>query len=343
MHKVQLDRFRLDGFLGSGSDYEAHAATDLQTGEAVVLKRPNPDYITRQFHGGIDLLSQRLVEVHSSIGTSISRISRLVGYAEGGSHDGYFGDSLKQQYWVLVYQRARGIPLAADIRDKFRGVPTGLPQGLFAIHPLAHHAARAPFDILRQLMEVEEALLDAGYLLLDTRPQNVYYDPLAGDISIIDIGAMPAKGTASQGAVSIGDGDKDFHDFFAEVFRFYAVPDIPPADIAGYREPVGMRNVPQFELQVKGMLGAFSTAPDARVRDAAVGVLERVLERSYPSVDAFRSDLEAYLTAVEERNRGLHDLPERTGVWREGLAMLSQDYWRKFLFDPETDLASYGP
>ncbi len=343
MHQVQLDRYRLEGFLGSGSDYEVHAATDLETGDAVVLKRPNPDYITRQFHGAIDLLSQRLVEVHTSIGTSIPGISHLAGYVEGGSHDGYFGDSLKQQYWVLVYHRARGIPLATDIRDKFKGVPTGLPQGLFAIHPLGRHAARGPFDIHRQLVEVEEALLEAGYLLLDTRPQNVYYDPLAGEISIIDIGAMPAKGSAFQGVVSIGDGDKDFHDFFAEVFRFYAVPEVPPADVAGYREPVGMRNVPQFDQQVKGMLGAFAAAQDAGVRDAAVGVLERVLERSYPSVDAFRRDLEAYLAAVEERNRGLDDLPGRTGVWLEGLAMLSQDYWRRFLFDPETDLAPYGP
>ena len=343
MHQTQLDRYRLDGFLGSGSDYEAHAATDLQTGEAVVLKRPNPDYVTRQFHGGIDLLSQRLVEVHTSIGSSIPGMSHLVGYVEGGNHDGYFGDSLKQQYWVLVYQRARGIPLAADIRDKFKGVPTGLPQNLFAVHPLEHHAGRGPFDIHRQLMEVEEALLDAGYLLLDTRPQNVYYNPLGGDISIIDIGAMPARGSASQGAVSIGDGDKDFHDFFAEMFRFYAVPDIPPADVTGYREPVGMRNVPQFDLQVKGMLGAFSKAQNAQVRDAAVGVLEKILERSYPSLDAFRRDLDAYLAAVEERNRGLDDLPDRARVWREGLEMLSQEYWRKFLFDPETDLASYRP
>ena len=104
-----------------------------------------------------------------------------------------------------------------------------------------------------------------------------------------------------------------------------------------------MRNVPQFDLQVKGMLGAFSKAQNARVRDAAVGVLEKILERSYPSLDAFRRDLDAYLAAVEERNRGLDDLPDRTGVWREGLEMLSQEYWRKFLFDPETDLASYGP
>ena len=341
MHPVQLERFSLDGFLGSGSDYEVHAATDLETGEAVVLKRPNPDYLARQLHGGVDALSQRLVEVHAAVGDSVPGISRLVGYVERGSHDGYFGDSLKQQYWVLVYQRARGIPLAADIRDKFKGVPTGLPQGLFAVHSLFHHPARGPFHVHRQLMEVEGTLLEAGYLLLDTRPQNVYYEPLTGGISVIDVGAMPAKGSASQGVVSIGKGDKDFHDFFAEVFRFYADPGAPPTDVAGYREPLGMRNVPQFDLQVRGMIRDFSQASDAGVRDAAVGMLEKVLERSYSSLDAFGRDLDAYLAAVEDRNRAMEDLPARLEVWREGLALLSQDYWRKFLFDPETDLASY--
>lgn len=343
MYQLQLDRFRLDGFLGAGSDYEAHAATDLQTGAPVVLKRPNPDYITRQFHGAIDLLSQRLVEVHTSIGDSMPGISHLVGYVEGGNHDGYFGDSLKQQYWVLIYQRARGIPLAADIRDKFKGVPTGLAQNLFAIYPLTPHARRGLFPIHQQLMDVEMALLDAGHLLLDTRPQNVYYEPSAGDISIIDIGAMPAKGSASQGKISIGDGDKDFHDFCAEVFRFYAVPDLPPTGVSGYREPPGMRNVPQFELQVNGMITAFSAVSDAGVRDAAVGALRKVLERSYSSLGEFRRDLDVYLAAVEERNRGLEDLADRKRAWHEALAMLSQDYWRRFLFDPGTDLAAYGP
>ena len=343
MHQLQLDRFRLDGFLGAGSDYEAHAATDLQTGQPVVLKRPNPDYITRQFHGGIDLLSQRLVKVHSSIGESLPGISQLVGYVEGGNHDGYFGDSLKQQYWVLIYQRARGIPLAADIRDKFKGVPTGLAQNLFAIHPLIPHSGRGLFNIHRQLMDIEKLFLNAGYLLLDTRPQNVYYEPLAGDISIIDIGAMPAKGSASQGIVSIGEADKDFHDFCAEVFRFYTVPDLPPADVTGYREPPGMRNVPQFDLQVGGMIKAFSAAPNEPVRDVAVSVLEKVLERAYSSLDEFGRDLDAYLTAVEERNRGLDDLADRMRVWQGGLAMLSQDYWRRFLFEPETDLSAYNP
>ena len=343
MEQVQLDRFQLQGFLGAGSDYEAHAATDLETGAPVVVKRPNPDYITRKFHVGVDQVSQRLVEVHASIGDSMPGVSHLVGYAEGANHDRYFGDSLKEQYWVLVYERARGIPLAADIRDKFKGVPTGLGQNLFTLHPLVPHSELGSFPIHKQLLEVETTILRAGHLLLDTRPQNVYYDPSSGDISVIDIGAMPAQGNASQGQISIGQGPKDFHDFCAELFRFYATPESPPTDLAGYREPGGMRNVPRFEPQVTGMISAFSSVDDTAVRDAAVGTLERVLKRSYSSLEEFGVDLDAFLAAVKARNEGLDDLSARSQVWSEALAMLSQDYWRRFLFDPGKDLDSYDP
>ena len=61
MERITLDRFRLEGLLGSGSDYEVHAATDVETGQQVVVKRPRPDYIARGLHTGIDLLSEVLI------------------------------------------------------------------------------------------------------------------------------------------------------------------------------------------------------------------------------------------------------------------------------------------
>lgn len=341
MELVDLGRFQLEGVLGSGSDYEVHAATDMETGDPVVVKRPNPDYIARRLHAGVDQLSQRLIEVDASLGDSLPGVCRLAGYAEAGRHDGYFGDSLTDEYWVLVYERARGIPLAADIRDKFRGVPTGLGQNLFAIHPLAPHSSQGHFPVHQQLLDVEDAFLRAGHLLLDMRPQNVYYDPKEGKIAVIDIGTMPAGGPASQGRTSLGEGPKDFHDFFAEVFRFYTTPSTPPTSVAGYREPAGMRNIPQFGPQVRGMISSFAATTDAGLGEMATGILHRILDRSYASLEDFRGDLDQYLAALAARNRGLPELPDLKEVWGQALRMLSEGYWQKYLFDPESDLVPY--
>ncbi len=338
---VQLERFKLEGFLGSGSDYEVHAATDTETGKPVVIKRPNPDYIARRLHQGVDRLSEQLIQVHEAIGDSLPYVAHLVGYTEVAQHNAYFGDFLKESYRVLVEERAKGLPLVSDIRDKFKGVPVGLGQNLFALHPLVPHPTNGHFTIHQQLMDVEEAFHKAGHLLLDMRPQNVYFDPAEGRITVIDIGTMPTQGPAAQGKVSMGNQPKDIHDFFVEVFKFYVTPDSPPSDVAGYREPAGMRSIPQFSQQLDIMIRSFSGSRDAQLKEAAVAALQKIQKRVYSSFEDFRRDFNQYLALLEERNKNLPDLQSKVRAWGQAMGMLSDGYWRKFLFDPESDLAQY--
>ena len=89
----------------------------------MVVKRPNPDYIARKLHHGVDQVSEQLIEVHNAIGDSLACVAHLVGYTDVARHDDYFGDSLNESYRVLVADRARGLPLVSDIRDKFKGGP----------------------------------------------------------------------------------------------------------------------------------------------------------------------------------------------------------------------------
>ena len=123
MHTVQLDYFKLKGFLGSGSDYEVYAATDTQTGKHVVIKRPNQDYIARKLHHGVDRLSEQLIEVHQAIGDSLPYVAHLLGYTEVSNHNDYFGDSLNEDYRVLVEERARGLPPRERYQRQVQGDP----------------------------------------------------------------------------------------------------------------------------------------------------------------------------------------------------------------------------
>ncbi len=340
MNAVDLSRFKLEELLGSGSDYEVRSATDTETGLPVVVKRPNPDYIVRQMHHGIDRLSQALIEVHQSVGHETGHLAHLVGYAEPGRYDGYFGDTISDPYTVLIEERAKGVPLACDIRDRFKGVPIGLPQNLFAIHPLAVHAQAGRFPVQGQLIELERVFDAAGFLVLDLRPQNVYFDPSDGKITVIDIGVIPSLGEASQGKISFGSRPRDFHDFFLEVFQYYASPNSPPSAVRGYGEPEGMRGVPDFNQQLKLLIDSYITAAP-NVKESAISILEKVRERAYGSYDEFENDLNAYLGEVEARNSSDAGLEGLTAVWREALDGLSGEYWSKFLLDRDSMFSAY--
>ena len=140
----------------------------------------------------------------------------MVGYTARVSHDRYFADALPQEYHVLVEERARGLPLVADIKDKFRGVPIGLAQHLFALHPLVQGAFEGRSSIFEQILEVEEAFTRVDYLIMDLRPQNVFFDPKRGEITVIDIGTCVDLKTAAGPRPA-----PEIHDCLAELCKFY--------------------------------------------------------------------------------------------------------------------------
>lgn len=336
MDAISLERFTLQRLLGTGAHYEVHAAIDSHTGREVVLKRPWAQYISRNQYQQVDRLSTRLIEIHRALGHSLPFISHLIGYTECTRHDAYFRDSLPPMYHVLVEERARGVPLVGGVRDKYLGVPIGLVQNLFTLYPLVPRADESSSGILLQLLDVEEAFSNAGYLVLDMRPENVFFDPKEGRITVIDIGGFIAAGTGGA-----NNHEPDIHDAFAELCKFYLTPHCPPAQVKGYREPFGMGPELGFGKEIDRMLQSFLGTTPAPLQEAAVAILQKVKGRGYRTVQDFREDLTRYLALVDERNRTLPDLPGLVRVWREGMELLKDKYWRTFLFDPDTDLIHY--
>jgi serine/threonine protein kinase len=336
MEQVDLYRYEVTGVLGAGADYEVLAALDRETGKQVVLKRPEPQMVYRQLHAGIEARTDRVVQMYQEIGHAIPTLVPLLGYTERTNHDAYFGDALGQAYRVLVADRALGMPLVGDIKARFRGVPIGVGQHLFALFPLVQINDQPPFAILQQLLDLEERCIDAGYLLLDLRPQNVFYQPLSGRISVIDCGALVDR-------KSSGDTPRrpqpDLHDFYLEMLKFYTTPLRPPLQAQAYREPYGLRPVVEFAGELDAMGRQFQRAPDAAVQAAAQTVISQVRHRSYTAVTDFRRDLLAYLDAVRAYHQSLRDLATAQQAWIDALAWLHDAYWQRYLFRPETDLA----
>jgi hypothetical protein len=337
MDTIDLERFSLTGSLGIGANYEVYAAVDRETGNDVVLKRPWAQTIRNGQSRRVDEQSERVIELHRVLAGSVPHLAPLLGSTAQASHAHYFGDALTQEYRVLVEERARGLPLVADIKDKFRGVPIGLAQNLFALHPLvAGELAERP-GIFEQILEVEEACIGADFLIMDLRPQNVFFDPKHGDITVIDIGTfVDLKTVAGQRAAP------DIHDCLAELCKFYLAPHSPPTEPKGYREPYGMGPALGFSRDLERMIQACADLADGLLGDLAVQMLQRVKSREYGGVEAFRHDLRRYFALVDERNRHLPDLPDRVEIWRQGMTLLREQYWRKFRFDPDADLAPYA-
>src|SRR6266511_2248721 len=321
MVSIELERFCLKHSLGIGANYEVYAAIDSETSRDVVLKRPWAQSLRGGQYRSIDELSAQMIELHRLLGDAVPHLSPLVGYTERQRHDAYFGDSLPQEYHVRVEKRAHGVPLVADIKDRFRGIPIGLGQNLFALYPLVPHRVAGSPGILQQLLDVEEAFTHRGYLVLDLRPQNVFFDPKTGEITVIDIGTF-----VDENAVRGTRQAPDIHDCFAELCKFYLAPNRPPAHANGYRELFGMGPALGFNKDLERMIQGCLQQATGALQDTAVGILQKIKRREYGTVEAFRRDLQPYFTLMHERNSNLQEFPDLVEAWRRGMEMLRETY-----------------
>jgi hypothetical protein len=338
MEQVDLHRYEAAGILGTGADYQVRAAVDRETGKQVVLKRPNPQTVRQQLHEGIEARTDRTLQAYQDVGHTISTVVSIVGYTERANHDAYFGETLGQAYRVIVEERAAGIPLVGDPMARITGVPIGIGQNLFALFPLVQPEGCPAFAIHQQLLNLEEAFYQAGYILLDLRPQNIFYQPAAGRITAIDCGALAKRnGEADRRGIP----PRDIHDFYLEMLKFYTTPQQPPAEASGYRDPYGLRPIVSVEHELDRLAQNFKMVRDPVVHDAALAMIGQLRQRGYAAFDDFRRDLMTYLEAVRLSYQALPNLSAARQAWTEALDGLRTEYWRRYLFDPETELAGF--
>ena len=337
IEQVDLNRYERLGRLGTGADYDVRAAVDKETGHQVVLKRPKPQMVSRRLHDGIEDRTRRTLGVFHDIGCDVPMVVPFLGYTQRSNHDVYFGESLGQEYTVVVEERAKGIPLVGDPMARITGVPIGVGQHLFTLYPLVQPNGQPPFPVQRQLLDLEESLYQAGYVLLDLRPQNIFYQPAAGTITVIDCGDLRALDDKSP---SGRKPPPDIHDFYLEMLKFYTTPQDPPVDACGYREPYGLRPVVQFEQELDEMALRFADS-SASVRATVLPMIGKVRERAYECFDSFRQDLSSYLKSLSDHHQGLANLDQLRETWTQALGWLGDEYWRRYLFDYDAESTAF--
>jgi serine/threonine protein kinase len=336
LEKVDLDRYELTGRLGVGADYEVRAAVDRETGNLVAIKRPVPQAISRNQHEAIEARTEKVLQAYQEVGFSTKLISPILGYTGRAVHDDFFGDELGKEYQVIVEERASGIPLLGDMMSKFKGVPIGAGQNLFTLFPLVQPSAVPAHAVQNQLLDLEEVYLSAGYVVLDLRPQNIFYQPGNGQMVVIDTGALARL----DGEAPRGRPPYDINDACLEILKFYTTPVEPPDDSKGYREARGIRPIINIEEELAEMARDLADCASPVVEVGTV-ILGKIRDRAYTEYAKFRTDLTAYLDRINERNAALENAFEANRTWREAALWLKEDYWRDFLFDPDSELAGY--
>ena len=333
----ELNRFQLKGRLGEGADSEVFAATDTETEQPVVVKRPHSTLIARGQHRAVERRIAKVIALRELLGNGLPHVAKMLAYTDPHSHDHFFGDALSEEYTVTVEVRAAGIPLVGSAMDGIKRHPIGAPQNLFAIHPVVPHAQRGRFSIVRDILEVAAAFDNAGSLILDMRPQNIYFDPASAAITVIDIGGVTESSAPNRSRTPL-----DLHDFYLELFKWYIPHSAPPTDPGGYRQPIGMETVPMFNQNLDTMIRQHLEAQEEPWHSAAIAILRRIKARGYPCISAFRDDFEPYLLLLSERYECMSTSDPHRQAWRDALSLLATDYWRKFQFD-SVGLEAYGP
>ena len=335
--KGQLGTLRDNWTAGAGADYDVRAAVDRETGAEVALKRPVPQAVSRKQHGAIEARTGRLLHAYDQAGDADGLLAPLLGYTDTGVHDAYFGDELGEPYTVFVQGRAPGIPLLGDMMSRITGVPIAAGQNLFAMFPLEQPSGLPRFPVHNQLLDLEQAYLEAGYILLDMRPQNVFFRPGTGRIQVIDSGALAGVDDPAPR----GRPPMDVNDACLELLKFYTTAEKPPQDAAGYRDARGIRPIVNIQQELNEMRRGLSASGDDV---AALGgaMLDKIGDRAYTDYRQFGADLNPWLEAVSQRNHASADSETTRMAWREALEWLRGDYWTRFRFDSETELAAYS-
>ncbi len=323
----EIGRFELGRLLGEGADLQVFAATDTESGEPVVVKRPHPTLVSRNMHGDVEKRTLLQADIRTRI-EDMASLVKLHTLTERDSFGWYFGDDLGNPYSVQVEERAKGVPLVGSVSDMIRGHPAGLPLNLFVLHPSSEHIGRGYANPALSALGVIERFYEEGYLAQDLGPQNVFFSPASGTSSIIDLGTLrePSAATARRPAF-------DLNDILFDVFRLYTTPDKP------LREPEQLARTREFRLsgtleRKAESLSKEYAATDTGRADSALKILSTIGRREYDSPARFRADFQNYLAAAEAVERD-GDAQE---AWRAALRELKSPYWKKYLFDADTEL-----
>ncbi|MBV1861304.1 MAG: hypothetical protein KUG77_22995 [Nannocystaceae bacterium] len=96
-----------------------------------------------------------------------------------------------------------------------------------------------------------------------------------------------------------------------------------------------------IEHELDEMTRELSQCPEPLMQSGSV-ILDKIRGRNYTEYAEFRADLTTYLDQLDARNAAGDNALEAITAWQESAYWLKEDYWRAFLFDPDTEMSDYS-
>ena len=337
MQEIALNNYELTGLLGTGADYEVRSAKAIEGDRRVALKRPIPQVITRNMHGPVEARTEAIIDTYKDLYERTSTLCPLLGYTSRSNHNELYQDGITQDYTVLIFDMAPGIPLVGDARSRILRVPIGIAQNLFTLFPLYQLDDDSCWSVQTQLLETEEQFYESGRILFDLGPQNIYYRPSTGKITIIDLGDQIMVGDER---VDNRGRRRDIYDFYLEMLKFYTISVDPPDNIDGYKNPYGLRPIIALDQELDDMVRNIDS-PKLSCSRIKLDIINKIRGFEYNNFSDFRMDLTDYLQEVRIRYRDHPEVVSHREIWFESLQLLKGDHWKKYDFDAESELHRY--
>jgi len=95
-----------------------------------------------------------------------------------------------------------------------------------------------------------------------------------------------------------------------------------------------------IEQELDEMARELSQCPEPVVQSGSI-ILDKIRGRGYTDYAQFRSDLTEYLNQLDARNALVSNAADAVNTWQKSALWLKEDYWRAFLFDPDTEMSDY--
>ena len=337
MNNLDLNKYTKTRILGNGADYEVSLGENEETHKSIVFKRPNPHVILKNLHASTENRTKNMLDFHALIGNKVRGISPIIGSANNSDTNMHFyEDELHNDYTVIAQKRAPGFPLNADVRARILKVPTGIGQTMFSLFPIGLSQALDIFTVPKQIMAIQTAVFEQGFIILDLNPQNVFYSPLLDTINIIDTADIYNLNGENDNKLS----NKSIFDYYIEFIRYYIASEDIPKQIEGYTEPRGTRPYFDINIEINELKETFLNSGITE-KMSMIDILDKIQLKAYSSIHEFNRDINAYFETIRQRWVDMDDLSSLQSVWLECLDFFKIPHWNKYDFNHETELKKF--
>jgi hypothetical protein len=131
------------------------------------------------------------------------------------------------------------------------------------------------------------------------------------------------------------------NDMLLDLFRWYVPAGDPPLEFDSWTQYIEPPRSARLERAAEDTKRIFLREESTEDRGLAIRILDRIKARGYFRVSEFKAEILELLELRRVRLASSPTFEPHISLWKQGLATMHNDYWSKYLFSANSDLAAY--